>query len=72
MPSATARTSAAAPPTNIAELKCQNAADPRTAPRMLYQGRMYYFCTEASRAEFAKDPSKFVTAPPQAAPAHAH
>jgi YHS domain-containing protein len=39
---------------------------------MLYQGRMYYFCTEASRAEFAKDPSKFVTAPPQAAPAHAH
>jgi YHS domain-containing protein len=39
---------------------------------MLYQGRMYYFCTEASRAEFAKDPSKFVTAPPQAAPVHAH
>jgi YHS domain-containing protein len=46
--------------------------DPKTAPRMLYQGRMYYFCAEASRAEFAKDPSKFVTAPPQAAPAHAH
>ena len=63
---------AAAPPTNIAELKCSNAVDPRTALRMLYQGRMYYFCTEASRAEFAKDPSKFVTAPPQATPAHAH
>ena len=66
------RTSAAAPPTNIAELKCSNAVDPKTAPRMLYQGRMYYFCTEASRAEFAKDPATFVTAPPQAAPAHAH
>ena len=64
--------SAATPPTNIAELKCSIAVDPKTAPRMLYQGRMYYFCTEASRAEFAKDPAKFVTAPPQAAPAHAH
>jgi YHS domain-containing protein len=61
-----------APPTNIAELQCSNAVDPKTAPRMLYQGRMYYFCTEASRAEFAKDPATFVTAPPQAAPAHAH
>ena len=71
-PSASDRTRAAAPPTNIAELKCSNAVDPKTAPRMLYQGSMYYFCTEASRAEFAKDPSKFVTASPQAAPAHAH
>lgn len=64
--------SAAAPPTTIADLKCPSTVDARTAPRMLYQGRMYYFCTEASRAEFAKDPGKFVTAPPQAAPAHAH
>jgi YHS domain-containing protein len=53
-------------------LKCSNAVDQKTAPRMLYQGRMYYFCTEASRAEFAKDPARFVTAPPQATPAHAH
>lgn len=66
------RTGAAAPPTNIAELKCSNAVEPKTAPRMLYEGRMYYFCTDASRAEFAKDPAKLVTAPPQAAPAHAH
>ena len=61
-----------APPTNIADLKCPNPVDARTAPRMLYQGRMYYFCTESSRAEFANDPAKFATAPPQAAPAHAH
>ena len=71
-PPAASRASAPTPPVNIAELKCSNAVDPKTAPRMLYQGRMYYFCTEASRAEFAKDPAKFVTAPPQAAPAHAH
>jgi YHS domain-containing protein len=70
--STSGRPNAAPPPTNIAELKCSNAVDPRTAPRMLYQGRMYYFCTEASRAEFAKDPARVVTAPPQAAPAHAH
>jgi YHS domain-containing protein len=56
----------------MADLKCTNAVDQKTAPRMLHQGRMYYFCTEASRAEFAKDPAKHVTAPPAAAPAHAH
>jgi YHS domain-containing protein len=39
---------------------------------MLFQGRMYYFCTEASRAEFAKDPAKYATAAPAAAPAHGH
>jgi YHS domain-containing protein len=75
-PSATtgvaASATAPAPPTSIADLKCTNTVDQRTAPRMLYQGRMYYFCTEASRAEFAKDPAKVVTAAPQAAPAHAH
>lgn len=69
---AAARAIAAASPTSIADLKCTNAVDQRTAPRMLYQGRMYYFCTEATRAEFAKDPAKFVSAPSQAAPAHAH
>jgi YHS domain-containing protein len=69
---AAASATAPAPPTSIADLKCTNTVDQRTAPRMLYQGRMYYFCTEASRAEFAKDPAKVVTAAPQAAPAHAH
>jgi YHS domain-containing protein len=72
VPAGGARATAATPPTSIADLKCTEAPDPKTAPRMLYQGRMYYFCSEASRAEFAKDPAKYVTAPPQAAPAHAH
>ena len=69
---AVATATAAAPPTSIADLKCTNAVDQRIAPRMLYQGRMYYFCTEANRAEFAKDPAKFVSAAPQSAAAHAH
>jgi YHS domain-containing protein len=72
VPAGAARATAVAPPASIADLKCTEAPDPKTAPRMLYQGRMYYFCTEASRAEFAKDPAKYVIAPPQAAPAHAH
>jgi len=72
VPAGAARATAVAPPTSIADLRCTEAPDAKTAPRMLHQGRMYYFCTEASRAEFAKDPAKFVTAPPQAAPAHAH
>jgi YHS domain-containing protein len=53
-------------------LKCRNQVDPKTASRMLYQGRTFYFCTESDRAEFAKDPGKYVKAPAQSAPAHAH
>ena len=71
-PGAPSRSTAPAPPTDIAELKCSSAVDPKAALRMMYRGRMYYFCTDASRAEFAKDPARFVTAPPEAAPAHAH
>jgi YHS domain-containing protein len=67
-----AMTTAAAPATAIGDLRCQNEVDPKTAPRMLYQGRMYYFCTESDRVEFAKDPARYVTAPPQKVPAHAH
>ena len=66
--------SAAAPPTSLDALKCEDAVDRRTAPRMLYQGRMYYFCSEQERAAFAKDPGKFVSATQAPAPAapHAH
>jgi YHS domain-containing protein len=56
----------------LADLKCGTAVDPKTAPRMLYQGRMYYFCTERERAMFAKDPGQYATPPPQRAPAHVH
>jgi YHS domain-containing protein len=62
-----------APPTDVASLKCRTPIEAKTAPRMLHQGRMYYFCSEEERAAFAKDPSMY--APPaadQAAPAHAH
>jgi YHS domain-containing protein len=66
-----------APPTDIADLKCTTTVDPKTTPRMLYQGRMYYFCSEQDRGVFAKDPAEYVTAPLTAAPgtappAHAH
>lgn len=61
-----------APPTSITDLKCRSEVDPKTAPRMLYGGRMHYFCTEAERAEFAKNPARYVAAPAQATPTHAH
>jgi YHS domain-containing protein len=73
-PAATAEAApvSAGPPTNIADLKCRTETDQKTAPRMLYQGRMYYFCSEQERAEFAKNPGRYVTSAPEAAPAHAH
>ena len=61
------------PVTAVTELKCDGRVDPKTALRMLHQGRMYYFCSVEERAEFAKDPQRYVTAPPaESAPAHAH
>lgn len=62
----------ATPPTSLNELKCRNEVDPNTAPRMLYQGRTYYFCTDEDRAAFAKDPGRYDTAPAEAAPVHGH
>jgi len=63
------------PVTAIGELRCATTVDPKTAPRMLQGGRTYYFCSVEERAEFAKNPGRYVEAPPAgapAAPAHAH
>lgn len=71
---ATAAPAAAIPKaaTAISDLKCRNTVDPKTAPRMLHQGQMYYFCSEDARAAFAKEAAKAAPAPTKSAPAHAH
>ena len=70
---AMAMSSGRMPVAAVTELKCDGRVDPKTAPRMLHGGRMYYFCSVEERSEFAKSPEKYVTAPPsQSAPAHAH
>lgn len=63
-------TTTANPATSIDALMCQTQVDAKTAPRMLYEGRMYYFCNEQDRAEFAKNPAKYLKAlvPQTAAP----
>ena len=65
------------PATAVGDLRCASTVEPKTAPRMLHGGQMYYFCSAEDRAEFAKNPQRYVTAAPavpggQAAPAHAH
>lgn len=70
---AMAMSSGRTPVTALAELKCESRADPRTTPRVLYEGRMYYFCSVEERAEFVKSPEKYVNAPAsEAAPTHGH
>ncbi len=63
-----------APATSVDSLKCPRPVDPRTALRVLHQGRTYYFCSEQERSTFVKDPAKYGTGAPagQAAPAPAH
>ena len=73
VPTAPVAAASATPPTSVQALKCATAVDARTALRMLYQGVMYYFCSEQERAAFAKEPARFVSAPPAAAaPPHVH
>lgn len=61
------------PVSSVDALKCAGAVDPRTAPRVLHQGRMYYFCSEQERAVFIKEPAKYrLETTPAATPQHAH
>jgi YHS domain-containing protein len=38
------------------KLSCSPQIDPRTPPSTTYEGKTYFFCSEADRAEFLKDP----------------
>jgi YHS domain-containing protein len=40
-----------------AKLSCSPPIDPQAAPSATYQGKTYYFCSEAERMEFLKDPA---------------
>jgi len=62
----------ASPATDLANLKCEPNVDSKTAPRMLHEGRMYYFCSDEERAAFAKDPTRYALPAKAAAPEHQH
>src|SRR5262249_22774004 len=38
------------------KLSCSPPIDPSTAPSTSYEGKTYYFCSEAERDEFLKNP----------------
>jgi YHS domain-containing protein len=40
-----------------AKLSCGSSFDPATAPSAVYDGRRYYFCSQADRNDFLKDPA---------------
>ncbi|MGH9240620.1 MAG: hypothetical protein ACRD3G_21465 [Vicinamibacterales bacterium] len=61
-----------APATDLVGLKCRTNIDPKTAPRMLYQGRMFYFCSDEERAAFAKEPARYALPPDGNAPEDKH
>ena len=43
-----------------ADLACINVKITDSTPRAEYQGTTYYFCSEACKKEFLKNPAKFV------------
>jgi YHS domain-containing protein len=42
-----------------ADLGCVDIPVDETTPRLLYQGKTYYFCSNECRDQFAKNPSKY-------------
>ncbi len=44
------------------DLVCGMKVDPKTALSSTYQGKKYYFCCQEDKAEFEKDPAKYVKA----------
>jgi YHS domain-containing protein/putative intracellular protease/amidase len=41
---------------------CQMDVDPATAPKSVYKGKTYYFCSQADKKAFDATPDKFVSA----------
>lgn len=44
---------------------CQMKVDPKTAPQTTYKGTTYYFCSDADKATFLKNPDMYVKKAPK-------
>jgi YHS domain-containing protein len=44
------------------DLGCVKVRVDEKTPRSVYQGRTYYFCAEACKAAFEKEPARFAAA----------
>ena len=40
---------------------CRDKVDLKTAPTATYQGKQYVFCSEADKANFEKDPKRYIS-----------
>ena len=47
----------------LLEVVCGVKADPPTVPTATHEGQQYFFCSEADRDEFQKDPPRFLAEP---------
>jgi YHS domain-containing protein len=45
------------------DLVCGMEVDPKTAPaKSIYQGKIYYFCSNDCKHDFDRDPQKYINA----------
>jgi YHS domain-containing protein len=45
------------------DLVCGMDVDPKTAPaKTVYKGKTYYFCSSGCKADFDKEPDKYIDA----------
>jgi YHS domain-containing protein len=55
-----ARPGATPVPAEAIDPVCSMKVDPKVAPSTAYQGKTYYFCSDADRQRFLKDPAKYI------------
>jgi len=48
------------PAERVVDPVCAQTINLTTAPRAIYQGKAYYFCSLADRDEFVKDPTGYL------------
>ena len=61
-PKAAATEAAEGAPSRLEDPVCSMPVDPKTAAKSVYNGKAYYFCSKEHKAEFDKDPAKYVKA----------
>ena len=49
-------------PLNIHSVQCGMNVDPATAPKLVFKGATYYFCSEDDKKTFDAAPDKFLAA----------
>ncbi|MDL1894711.1 YHS domain-containing protein [Anaerolineae bacterium CFX7] len=56
----------------VKDIVCGMTVNPETAEKSEYKGQTYYFCSKGCKAQFDKNPEKYIAAHGGVHPGHQH